>query len=179
MAEERSNSWWLIPTGYALFGFLLIFIALVPQSLIPNRFSGPNLILALSFAMVIRRSRILPVWLVALVALIGDFMLSRPLGLNTFLTVIAVEIIRANRLSFLDMFFMMEWLFIGLMIIIMALAQQFMLGFVLLPGFPWVTVLWQVSLTILCYPLMVLMAQILFRLNRRPVITYGQMGAAK
>lgn len=179
MDEARSNRRWAVPLAFAIFGVAMVFIGLVPQNLTPSRFSGPDLVLALSIAIVIRRADLLPFWLVACVVLLADFLLARPLGLSAFATVAVVEIARLNRLSFLDMFFLMEWAAVAALIILAAVTQQFLLGFVLLPGHDWITVLWQVSLSILCYPLIVMMSTLILGIRRDAVREARALGAAR
>lgn len=177
MDKERKHQKWTIPVCFLLFSFALVFINLVPQNLTPARFAGPDLVMATSLAIVMRRPDLLPVWVIAVAVLMADFLLSRPLGLSAFVTVVASEIVRANRHSFLDMFFLMEWFIVGLLVVMAALAQQFLLSFVLMPGHAWGSVFAQALLTILCYPVMVMAGNIFFGIKRRTVHDGQKIGA--
>lgn len=73
---------------------LIFFFALLPFDAGDGNVPGPDLVIALVAAWVLRRPDYLPVWLLVIVLLLGDFVLMRPLGLWTLIVFLMSEYLR-------------------------------------------------------------------------------------
>lgn len=167
---------WFRRALYALTCWVLIFIPLIPLNMSPSVIAAPDIMLCLTTALVVRRAVYAPVWLVAIMFLMADILLDRPLGLWSFIVVAAIEMIRANRLSFREMFFVTEWAIVSLGFCMMMLMQQFLLGFVLLPRLPLAGTLWQLGLTIACYSVTVFVISEVLRVRKPTPGQYNSFG---
>ncbi|WP_232831231.1 rod shape-determining protein MreD [Pseudogemmobacter bohemicus] len=158
------------PWGYRLLFLalagLFLFVRLLPLDSMVGRFPGPDLLLCLIFAWMMRRPDFLPVWLIAPVFLVEDLLLLRPPGLWTALVVLATEFLRGRHALTREMNFAVEWLLASGLMIAMLLAQRLALTLTLLDlppfGFAVVQVLW----SILAYPLVVGLSRLAFDLRK-------------
>lgn len=82
------------PGLFILLAAGLLLTRLLPLSGTGGGWPGPDLLLCLSIAWVMRRPDLLPVWAVAAVALLGDLLLQRPPGLWAALLVLGTEFAR-------------------------------------------------------------------------------------
>lgn len=156
--------------GYrALFlglALLLLFLRLLPLGADPGRFPGPDLILCMIMAWVMRRPDYLPVWLIAAVVLAEDLILMRPPGLWTALVVMGSEFIRSRAALTRELNFVVEWLLVTGLMVAMLLAYRMAFMLALLPqppfGFAVVQVLWSA----LAYPLVVVASRLVLDLRK-------------
>jgi rod shape-determining protein MreD len=158
------------PWGYrALFvalAILLLFVRLLPLGRNAGAFPGPDLLLCLSLAWVMRRPDFLPVGLIVAVSLTEDLILMRPPGLWTALLVLATEFLRARNALTRELNFVVEWLLASGLMIAMLLAYRLVFAVTLVPqpafGFAVVQVLW----SILAYPVVVGLSRLAFDLRK-------------
>lgn len=165
--DER-NLFWVFrkQLGYALICFVLILLHLVPLNQSPERFPPPDLLLALTTALIVRRALFAPYWMVGLVFLFADIVMSKPLGLWSLIVVAGMEIVRANRLSFREMFFLTEWAILSVVFAVMFFSQQVLLTMTFTPTLPVKGLLWQLLFTILVYPLAVFFVSNIMRIYK-------------
>jgi len=105
---------WMFRAIYLCILVLIVFVHLLPVSALPNGWPGPDVILAVTVAWLMRRPEFLPVWLLAAVALILDLLFQRPPGLWAAIFVIASEGIRRRAVGSAELPFFAEWaLFAG------------------------------------------------------------------
>lgn len=88
---SRRLAWAGVYVGLCL---VFVFFRLLPLNTVPGGLPGPDLILCLTLAWVIRRPDVLPMPLVAGVSVLADLLLMRPPGLWAALTVAATETLR-------------------------------------------------------------------------------------
>ncbi len=145
--------------GYrALFlglALLLLFLRLLPLGADPGRFPGPDLVLCMIMAWVMRRPDYLPVWLIAAVVLAEDLILMRPPGLWTALVVMGSEFIRSRAALTRELNFVVEWLLVTGLMVAMLLAYRMAFTLALLPQPPFGFAVVQVIWSALAYPLVV------------------------
>ena len=145
--------------GYrALFlglALLLLFLRLLPLGADAGRFPGPDLILCMIMAWVMRRPAYLPVWLIAAVVLAEDLILMRPPGLWTALVVMGSEFIRSRAALTRELNFVVEWLLVTGLMVAMLLAYRLVFALALLPQLPFGFAVVQVLWSALAYPLVV------------------------
>ena len=147
---------------FVTFSFLVIFIHLLHVSLLPSSATWPNFMILTAFALVMRRPDYLPFWLVGITFLFTDFLLSKPLGLETFLVLIGTQSVRRNQIWFREMNFVLEWATVAMMLFGLVVLREFMFFLTLAEGTPFLTWLSQLSMTILAYPIMVWVVNVLF-----------------
>jgi rod shape-determining protein MreD len=135
---------------------LLMFFALLPiHSAAAGGLPGPDLLLCMVFAWTMRRPEYLPVWLLAVILLIGDFVQMRPPGLWTALVILAAEVIRSRIALTRELSFPVEWLFVAALMLGVFLAYRLVFVLVFLPqpefGYAVIQILW----SIITYPFVV------------------------
>lgn len=127
---------------------------------------GPDLLLCIILAWMMRRPDYLPVGLIAVVVLAEDLILLRPPGLWTALVVLVSEIIRSRVALTRELNFGVEWLLVSAMMVGMLILYRMAFGLVLLPqppfGFAFVQVIW----SILCYPVVVFLSRVVLDLYK-------------
>ncbi|MEL7116204.1 MAG: rod shape-determining protein MreD, partial [Pseudomonadota bacterium] len=110
MAEPSpTRERWRFGATYAALVFGLMLIHLVPLSVGPGRIPGPDLLICITLAWVLRRPHYVPVLLVAALFLMADILFMRPLGLYAALVVLAVEFLRARAGQTREQTFPAEW----------------------------------------------------------------------
>lgn len=158
------------PWGYrALFlalALLLVFLRLLPLGNSAGGLPGPDILLCLSLAWVMRRPDFLPVWLLVAVSLAEDLILIRPPGLWTALLVLATEFLRSRTALTRELNFPVEWLLASGLMLAMLLAYRLIFLVTLLPqppfGFAAVQVVWSA----LAYPIVVGLSRLAFDLRK-------------
>jgi len=170
MAERRARGIWRYRTVYLLFGLAVILYRILPlQTGIPS-LPGPDFILCVTLAWVLRQPAAVPLAAILLLFLIGDFLLQRPPGLWTALAVMATEFLRNRRAGLAEVPFLFEWGVVAGVILAMVLGQRVVL---------WILVTDQPSLglalmeglaTIVLYPAVVLVSKYLLGMGRMRAI---------
>ena len=158
MAEAQTSrrvAYWTLFLGLCS---LIMFVKLLPLRPGPGAIPGPDLLVAITFAWVIRRPDYIPAWLVAGVFLIEDLMLMRPPGLWAAIVVVAFEYLRNRSATVRDSTFWSEWLTVAIVITGMFLANALIMGLFVVnqPGFGLILI--RMILTIAMYPIVVLLA---------------------
>ncbi|PHP27211.1 rod shape-determining protein MreD [Limimaricola cinnabarinus] len=171
MASPRPTRLWLGRAGLAALALVLIIARLLPLDTLPPRWAGPDLLLAVLLLWTLRRPRLAPVWLIAGVVLLADFLFQRPPGLMAALTVIATEMLRRRQPRLRAGGFGVEWAAAALAVAgILATAQAVML-IAMIPAPPPGLVASQALATALAYPLAAFAARWLFGIARGPIDT--------
>lgn len=144
----------------------IIFVRLLPLDFGPGQLPGPDLLTILAIAWVVLRPSLVPVWLIVLVIFAGDILFMRPLGLWTLLVVLATEFLRSRNLLLRDTPFLLEWLMVGAVIAaIFVLNSAILAVFAVTQPTLGLTLIGMVA-TILCYPLVVILAGRAFGLRK-------------
>lgn len=169
MAKALTSGVWLGRMVYLAAALVLVFLQLLPLDVRPETWASPDWLLALTFAWVARRPEHVPVFLIALVFLLADFLFQRPPGLWSALIVIASEMLRARVSGIRSMPFAVEWGTVALAITACTLGDRLVQTMVMALQAPLGVTLIQMIMTIVFYPLVVGLAQILFGLTRPAV----------
>jgi len=127
---------------------------------------GPDLLLCLTLAWVMRRPDYLPVWLIAGVVLVEDLILMRPPGLWTALVVMASEFIRSRVALTRELNFLVEWLLVSGLMVAMLLAYRLVFAMALLPQLPLGFALVQLVWSVLAYPVVVAASRLVLDLHK-------------
>ena len=156
-------------TGRSIFvGLLLavLFIQLLPLDTLPRRWPWPDFMLVITLVWVARRPDLAPFWAIAAIFLLADLLLQRPPGLWAALVVIFTEALRKRAGNIRNMPIGLEWGTVIVGIIGATLVFRLVQSAVFLPQTPLGLTLIQMAMTILFYPLVVMLAHLIFGVSR-------------
>ncbi|MGC9447011.1 rod shape-determining protein MreD [Cereibacter johrii] len=155
MAEGVRRRVWLYPTAFVAIAAFLVMLRLLPLGLRAGAWPGPDLLLCLILAWVIRRPDYLPAPLLAVVLLLEDLLLMRPPGLWAALVLVATEFLRSRAALTRELSFPVEWLLVSGVMLALRFGERTIAALALLPQPALGEHLLQTAMTILCYPLIV------------------------
>jgi rod shape-determining protein MreD len=160
--SEQTRRRRLIGTAvYIGMGLALLFFQLMPINPGAPGLPGPDLMLCITCAWVLRRPDQLPVVIIVALSLIGDFLLGRPFGLWSFFILVATELLRPRAQRWSDQAFVFEWLRIAVLIGLMLIGYRLLMALFLLPVPALGPVMLQWLATVAAYPLVVLMLHLI------------------
>jgi rod shape-determining protein MreD len=154
---------------WALFGaFVLasLFWRMLPLGGGGPALPGPDLVLCVVLAWVLRRPDYMPALMVAGAVLAEDLLLMRPPGLWALLVLLASEFLRGRQPLMREFPFAMEWALVGVVIVAIWLAERLVLGLVVVPMPPLGMSLLELGATLMAYPLVVLVSHWLLGLRK-------------
>ena len=166
MVDTLRSSVWLYRLVFLGLAAGFLFLKLLPLGSIAGEWPGPDILLCLIFAWVVRRPDFLPVPLIAAILILEDLLLMRPPGLWTALVILATEFIRSRAALTRELGFLTEWLLVAGMMVALLIAYRVAFAVAFLPqpglGFALVQTVW----SILCYPLVVAASRLAFDLRK-------------
>lgn len=143
----------------------LMLLNLMPIS-VGTRWPGPDLLVVITFAWVLRRPRYVPVTIVAIVFLMADILFMRPLGLWAALMVLSVEFLRLREPSMREKPFPVEWASVATTLLIATVAYRLILTISLVDPPAISLTFLQYVLTVLAYPVVILVSRFIFGVNK-------------
>lgn len=165
MIELPRRSFLAGTLSFLLVCWLLLFIRLLPLS--PGgALPGPDLVLALIMAWVLRRPDQLAAPVIVAVVLLEDVLLMRPPGLWAVIVLLGSEAARVREPRWRDQGFMVEWLRVAVLMAAMTVAYRIAQVTFMLPVPALGQVMLQLLATIAAYPPVVLGARWLLGLRR-------------
>ncbi len=166
MADRAGADVWIYRGTFVLIAVVLFFVRLLPLGSEAGHWPGPDLLVGVILAWVMRRPDYLPVWLIAMVVLTEDMLLMRPPGLWTALVVIAAEFLRGRVALTRELNFAVEWLLAAALILGLLLAYRLIFAATLIPqpGFGFALV--QAIGTVICYPVLVIFSQMVLNVHK-------------
>lgn len=166
MTESFQGSVWTWRGAYLLVVVALVFLRLLPLPAEAGRWPGPDLVLCLTCAWVLRRPDYVPALLIGLVALVEDLILMRPPGLWAALMLLGTEFLRGRASFSRELTFVTEWVMVAIVMTAMTLGYRLVLAVVMLPQ-PGVSLtLVQTVGTIMAYPVVVGVSRLLAGLRK-------------
>ena len=164
----KSNLWQITLNRllYFMIALVGIFILLIPISIFPYNLIWPEIIFIGTLVLIIRNPDYVPFWLIGIVFLLSDFLLTQPLGLNTFIILLITEFLRLNRLNFIEMLFLNEWLNIALLLLAAGFMRELLLIATFSEHMPTITIISKMGLSIFIYPILVGLVNIIFRVRK-------------
>ena len=155
---------WALFAGIAA---LSLFLRLLPlPGAAEQTWPGPDLLLCVVFAWVLRRPDYMPALLVAVVFLIEDLLMMRAPGLWALLALLGSEFLRGRQPLMRELPFALEWAFVAAVMAVLWLGERLLLGLLVVPmpglGLAFV----QLAATVLAYPLVVLVSHHLLRVRK-------------
>ncbi len=170
VAEAVRSRHWRYWTLFAGLAGLSLFLRLLPlpgfAPGVPGGVPGPDLLLCLVLAWVLRRPDYMPALLVAVVFLLEDLLLMRPPGLWALIVLLGAEFLRGRQPLMRELPFLLEWAVVAAVIAAMWLAERLVLGLVMVPMPALGPALLHLLLTLLAYPLVVGVSHALLRVRK-------------
>ncbi len=151
---------------FAAIALLTLFIRLLPLSPGTSGYIGPDLVLAMSLAWLLRRPDFLPAWLIVLVTVVEDLFFLRPLGLWPLIVLLTTEFLRKRESEMRGLPFYVEMLIVGGVLLGMVAVKHFLLFLTVTPQPPFGRELVHALATWAVYPLVVGVSAVLLGLNR-------------
>lgn len=155
MGDFWRQTHWVFRMLFIGLALLLLFLRLLPLGHMPGALPGPDLLLCLIMAWVVRRPEFLPMPMILVVMLAEDLILMRPPGLWTAIVILATEFLRGRVALTRELNFVVEWMLVAGVMLGMVLAYRLVLLVAFVPqaafGFAIVQYLWSIAL----YPLVV------------------------
>lgn len=130
------------------------------------RFPLPDILLALTFAWVLRRPDLLPAPLIAGYFFLEDLLLMRPPGLWAMLVLMGSEFLRRRSEQFRGYGFWFEYMVVAGLILALFLANRLILAIVMVSQDPFGLSFAQMLGTVLIYPVVVAVAHFGFGLRK-------------
>ncbi len=121
------------PLAARLWGYRALFVVavgalaivrLMPLNVVPAALPGPDVILALTLAWMMRRPAYVPAWLVVALFLALDLLLQRPPGLGALATLLATEFLRRRQATTRALPFLLEWALVTGVLLAMVAGLQ-------------------------------------------------------
>ena len=166
MDDIWRSAHWIYRGVFLALALALLFFRLLPLAHTAGAFPGPDLLLCLIMAWVVRRPDYLPLPLIAVVILTEDLILMRPPGLWTALVVLATEFLRSRVALTRELNFLVEWMLVSGLMLAMLLTYRLVLGVAMVPqppfGFAIVQELW----SSLLYPIVVGLSRLILDLRK-------------
>ncbi|MEH7827154.1 rod shape-determining protein MreD [Gemmobacter denitrificans] len=161
---------------YVAVALFMLFLRLLPLDSTAGRLPGPDILLCLTLAWVLRRPDYVPVLLIATVVLLEDLLLMRPPGLWTALVVLGSEVLRSRLALTRELSFLMEWLFIAMLMLAMFFLYRLAFAVTALPQPGFGFAMAQVLASILVYPLVVGLSRITLGVHKPGMGELDDMG---
>ncbi|HBD90522.1 MAG: rod shape-determining protein MreD [Rhodobacteraceae bacterium GWE1_64_9] len=154
----------------------LIFIRLMPMGGLPGTLPGPDLLMCLILAWLLRRPDYLPALLIVAMVLLEDLLLMRPPGLWAALMLVGTEFLRSRIALTRELSFVVEWLFMAALMLAMFLGYRLILAVTFLPQVAFGYALAQVLASILFYPVVVWLSHVTLGVHKPGMGEVDEMG---
>jgi rod shape-determining protein MreD len=153
-------------TLFLVVAVALLFARMLPLSAIPAEWPGPDLLLCVTIAWVLRRPDYVPALSLVLVFLLDDLFAMRPPGLWTLIVLVASEFLRSREVMTRDLPFALEWAMVGIVIASMLIANRLILALFMVPQITLAPVLMHILSTLIAYPVVVAISHALLGLKK-------------
>ena len=157
---------WMYRIGYVGVGSTCILLSIIPFDLSANTLPYPDIFYCFTMIFIVRRPEYVSVWAVFFVFFLRDILTQAPLGLFTFLVIMASEVVRANIQAFREYNFWLEWLWVAAIFIVIMVVQQTILALTLSDMPQLMENILPILLTVMAYPAIVGLVQYGFGLQR-------------
>lgn len=145
---------------------VVLFFRLLPLGGEPGALPGPDLILCLIMAWIVRRPDFLPMPLILIALLAEDLILMRPPGLWTAIIVLATEFLRGRTILTRELSFAVEWALVSGLMVAALLVYRLVLSLAMVPQPPFGFSAMQIIWSILFYPLVVGVSRLIIDLRK-------------
>lgn len=179
MAETRATRVWIMRAAFVGLALAVMFYHLLPLDMMPPRFAGPDLLVALCFAWSLRRPAYVPAIAVAGVMLLADLLLQRPPGLWAGLVLLGTEFLKSTDRRDRETTFAMEWLAVAGVLLAITIAYRLALGLLIVPAGPSFLAIMRYLTTVAVYPAVVVLSQLLLGVRRMAPGEFSASGRAQ
>lgn len=155
MDDPMAQRTWLGRFIYLGLACVIFFFRLLPLNAVPGGLPGPDLLLAMTLAWLIRRPEQVPAPLIAGVFLMADMLFLRPPGLWTLIVLGATEFVRSRSSPTRDVPLAAEMGLIAILVITATVVELIALSIFLLPKPGLGIALLQALFTLVAYPVIV------------------------
>lgn len=166
MSALSARHVWTYRALFVMVSLALITLKLLPLNLASSGVPGPDFLVLLAFAWMVRQPAVVPLGLLMVVFLLADFLFMRPPGLWTVLTILASESLRRRRLTMTEFPFLVEWGAVAVAIMGMVLLNRVALWILLVDLDPLGLTLAHAIVTIAAYPVVVGISKYIFGLRK-------------
>ncbi|NOR61639.1 MAG: hypothetical protein GQ535_03980 [Rhodobacteraceae bacterium] len=163
---KASPKIWFFRGLFLLFGLLAIAYPILPLQFTPERWPAPEILFALTMAWVVRQPQSAPFLLIALLAIVADAVLMRPMGLWALLLLVASETVRFSYRAIQERGLMMEFSMVAALFLAMLILQNLLLWVSFSQSLEVARMLQFGVLTLLCYPVMVAFLHYIIRVRK-------------
>lgn len=176
MAEHTMTRLWTMRAVFIGLALAVVLFKLLPLEFTPRRWAGPDLVMCFCFVWVLRRPEYVPALSIAAVVLFTDLMLQRPPGLLAALVVIAAQNLKSRSVTLRNQPFSVEWLSVAATLIVIWIANRFILAISVAPQAPFGLSLIELITTIVAYPLVMLVSLYGFGLRKSSLGEVNALG---
>lgn len=166
MSAQSARHIWTYRALYLVLCLIIMAWRLLPLGLGETPFPGPDLLLALTFAWLLRQPAVVPLGLILVVFLLADALFQRPPGLWTLLVLLTSESLRRRRLMMTELPFLLEWGAVAAAVAIIVIANRLVLWVLLTDLDPLGLTLAHAIVTALIYPVVVGISKFLLGLRK-------------
>lgn len=166
MAEPVQLHPWRYWALFAGIATVSVFVRLLPLGGTQAMLPGPDLLLCLVFSWVLRRPEYMPALLVAAVFVIEDLLLMRPPGLWALIVLLGSEFLRNRQPLMRELSFPAEWAMVSAVMLVMLVAERLALALAVVPAPALRLSVVQLLMTVLAYPLMVMLSHYALRVRK-------------
>lgn len=172
---ERVRGIWRYRALFVVLAAVIGFVQLLPIDAAAESLPGPDILLLIALSWTVRQPAFLPILLIAAVFLVADLLFMRPPGLWTALVVLGCEFLRSRRVLLKNASFLVEWLLVAGVIGAMTVVHAMILGLFVVPQPTAGLTVIRMLFTILCYPLVVILAGRAFGLTASSNEGFGRI----
>lgn len=166
MGDGVGNGIWLARAMFAVAVTVMLFLRLLPLQAEAGTLPGPDLLMCLCCAWVLRRPDHLPALLIAGAVLVEDMLLMRPPGLWAALMLLGTEFLRSRAAFSRELTLVSEWVMVAVVMLAMMLAFRVVMAVTLLPQPGLGLTLIQFLFSVLAYPFVVGALRLAFGLRK-------------
>ena len=166
MSNIPSERIWIYRIIFIAVAIFLILINLMPLQTTPQRWPWPNILLLVIFCWSLREPNFVPVPIIITVLLLQDFLLHRPPGLFSGLSVLILIWIKAITNSSDDKSFLAEWVRVTLGFAAISVSYHLVLSLSFVNTTELRITLIQTIFNISIYPFIVLFSHYIFGVKR-------------
>jgi rod shape-determining protein MreD len=166
MAEGVPSTVWAFRGLYAVLAAALLFIRLLPLGSEAGSWPGPDVLMCLTFAWVLRRPDYVPALVIAMVVLLEDLLVMRPPGLWAALMVLGAEFLRNRAALTRELSFVIEWVLVSGVMVAAIFGYRMALTLTMLDRVSLGQAMVQLVASILCYPIVVAVSALAFGVRK-------------
>jgi rod shape-determining protein MreD len=157
---------WTYRALFLLLCLVIMVFRLLPLGLDEYGLPGPDLLLALTLAWLLRQPAVVPIGSILVVFLLADFLFQRPPGLWTLLVILVSESLRRRRLTMADFPFLVEWSAFAGAVMAMLVLDRVILWLLMVDPPSLGLTLAHGIVTVAIYPAVVAVSKFLFGLRK-------------